>query len=99
MTCYPLAQAAVYHCYRSDDEVVAKIGRYGYGYTLNIAIVQDVFTYGSRNVTMLKRLKRWMLLLVIAIFAPCLCCYLPAKGIYRCFGPRGGRHTPSRQYS
>lgn len=39
LTCYPLAQAVVYHCCRENDEVEAKIGRYGNGYVGFLSII------------------------------------------------------------
>lgn len=32
LTCYPIAEGAVYHCCRSDDDMPANISRFGQGY-------------------------------------------------------------------
>ncbi|VDK69093.1 unnamed protein product [Litomosoides sigmodontis] len=85
LTCYPVAEGAVYHCCRSDDDIPANISRFGQGY--------NVFSFGPRHISLHKRVKRWLLLLLMSLIVPCLCCYFPAHLINKCFGGgKRGRH-------
>ncbi|KAL3985524.1 Sprouty protein (Spry) family protein [Acanthocheilonema viteae] len=84
-TCYPIAEGAVYHCCRSDDDMPVNISRFGQGY--------NVFSLGPRHVSPLKRMKRWLFLAFMSLIVPCLCCYFPAHMINKCFGGgKRGRH-------
>ncbi|VDN05488.1 unnamed protein product [Thelazia callipaeda] len=84
-TCYPVAQAAVYHCCKSNGELLTNISHYGQGYNL--------FAFGSRNTSILKRLKRLLFVSLLSLIIPCLCCYFPAHVINKCFGGgKRGRH-------
>ncbi|KAK6108453.1 Sprouty protein (Spry) family protein [Brugia pahangi] len=85
LTCYPIAEGAVYHCCRSDDDMPANISRFGQGY--------NVFSFGSHHISLLKRMKRWLFLALMSLAVPCLCCYFPAHMINKCFGGgKRGRH-------
>uniref|UniRef100_A0A0R3RPR9 Sprouty n=1 Tax=Elaeophora elaphi TaxID=1147741 RepID=A0A0R3RPR9_9BILA len=89
LTCYPIAEGAVYHCCRSDDDMPANISRFGQGY--------NVFSFGPRHISLLKRMKRWLFLALMSLIVPCLCCYLPAHMINKCFGGgKRGRHQSYR---
>ncbi|CAG9535802.1 unnamed protein product [Cercopithifilaria johnstoni] len=85
LTCYPVAEGAIYHCCRSYDDMPANINRFGQGY--------NVFSFGPRHTSLLKRMKRWLFLAVMSLIVPCLCCYFPAHMINKCFGGgKRGRH-------
>ncbi|VDM42589.1 unnamed protein product [Toxocara canis] len=87
LTCYSVAQAVVYHCCREGDEMPVNIGRYGQGY--------NVCSCGPSGASRTKRMKRWLLLALISLLVPCLCCYLPARCTYDCCCKgRRGRHKP-----
>ncbi|EFO18715.1 Spred1 [Loa loa] len=85
LTCYPVAEGAVYHCCKSDDDMPVNISRFGQGY--------NVFSFGPRHIPLLKRVKRLLFLALMSLVAPCLCCYFPAHTINKCFGGgKRGRH-------
>ncbi|KAM3717098.1 Sprouty-related, EVH1 domain-containing protein [Dirofilaria immitis] len=85
LTCYPIAEGAVYHCCRSDDDMSVNISRFGQGY--------NVFSFGLHHISPLKRVKRCIFLAFISLVVPCLCCYFPARMINKCFGGgKRGRH-------
>uniref|UniRef100_A0A8R1TWT0 Sprouty protein n=1 Tax=Onchocerca volvulus TaxID=6282 RepID=A0A8R1TWT0_ONCVO len=85
LTCYSIAEGAVYHCCRNDDDMPANISHFGQGY--------NVFSFGPCHISPMKRVKRWLFLALMSLVVPCLCCYFPARMINKCFGGgRRGRH-------
>ncbi|VDK67396.1 unnamed protein product, partial [Anisakis simplex] len=87
LTCYSVAQGVIYHCCRNDDETAANMGRYGHGY--------NVCSCAPSNLSRKKRLKRWILLALLSLLIPCLCCYVPAHYAYGCCcKAKRGRHKP-----
>lgn len=92
LTCYPVAQGAIYHCCKENDEMPVSIGRYGQGY--------NICSCGPPTMSKTKRMRRWLLLALLSLFVPCLCCYLPVRAMYKCTCKgRRGRHKPCTSHN